>query len=270
MNETKRSSGIGSTSNFCAHRLIFSPEKVMVKPTAGNYMFFSVFVLIGVGLAAAVWCAEGEMSARIGITLFGMIFAGAGFWGMFRKNRRLPEIDLVRRMFYPERCKYDPADLTDLSGFQGIPLSELVEIRVSSRRVSGKKSSYTAFILELVFRDGYSCRLLSHGGYRQFVEDAEKLAEILNIQPVGLAEIKRSAASGKAAGIAQLAFGTVWLILCFSAMGGMIVPELKKFDGINTDPEILIRIIFPSVFILVGVVMIAGGIKNVVKSLKKQ
>ena len=270
MGEKVRSTGIHSTSNFCAHRLIFSREKVMVKPTAGNYIFFSVFILIGLGLIAAVWFAEGETDARIGITLFGMIFAGAGLWGMFRKNRNLPEIDLMRRMLYPERSKYDPSDMTDISYFQGISLNELAELRLSSRRVSGRKSNYTAFMLDLVFRDGYSCRLLSHGGYRQFMEDAEKLAQVLNVQPVGLAELKRNSGSGAKSGIAEIAFGVFWLVICGSAMSEMIVDGLKKLDRVKSDPEVLIRIIFPAIFLLIGLGLIASGVKKVLKSLKKQ
>ena len=45
MSKEKLSKGIRSTSSFCAHRLHFSPEKVVVKPTAGNYIFFSIFAI---------------------------------------------------------------------------------------------------------------------------------------------------------------------------------------------------------------------------------
>ena len=50
MSERKLGRGITSTSNFCAHRLHFSPELVVVKPTAGNYIFFSIFALAGLGI----------------------------------------------------------------------------------------------------------------------------------------------------------------------------------------------------------------------------
>lgn len=270
MSEKKLSRGITSTSNFCAHRLVFTQGRVVVKPTAGNYIFFSIFALIGLGIIAAAWLADGDENARIPMTVFGLIFGGAGFLGMFWKRNRLPEIDLMRRMFYPERRKYDPSDMTNLSSMQnnGIPLSELVKIEVSTRRVRGNKSSYTAYMLDLVFRDGYSCRLLSHGARKQFTEDAEKLAQLLNMPLIGLEETQRQVVSLKAGGIIQIIFSIFWLSVCIPMMLQMIVPALDKLDKIKQEPAILIQIIFPSIFILVGVGMFISGVKNVVKSLK--
>ncbi|MBE6362244.1 MAG: hypothetical protein E7054_01180 [Lentisphaerae bacterium] len=270
MSEKKLSRGITSTSNFCAHRLVFTQGRVVVKPTAGNYIFFSIFALIGLGIIAAAWLADGDENARIPMTVFGLIFGGAGFAGMFWKRNRLPEIDLMRRMFYPERRKYDPSDMTNLSSMQnnGIPLSELVKIEVSTRRVRGNKSSYTAYMLDLVFRDGYSCRLLSHGARKQFTEDAEKLAQVLNMPLIGLEETQRQMVSLKVGGIIQMIFSIFWLSICIPMMLQMIVPALDKLDKIKQEPAILIQIIFPSIFILVGVGMFIAGVRNVVKSLK--
>lgn len=270
MSEKKLSCGITSTSNFCAHRLVFTQGRVVVKPTAGNYIFFSIFALIGLGIIAAAWLADGDENARIPMTVFGLVFSGVGFAGMFWKRNRLPEIDLMRRMFYPERRKYDPSDMTNLSSMQnnGIPLSELVKIEVSTRRVRGNKSSYTAYMLDLVFRDGYSCRLLSHGARKQFTEDAEKLAQVLNMPLIGLEETQRQVVSLKAGGIIQIIFSIFWLSICIPMMLQMIVPALDKLDKIKQEPAILIQIIFPSIFMLVGVGMFISGVKNVVKSLK--
>lgn len=270
MSEKKLSRGITSTSNFCAHRLVFTQGRVVVKPTAGNYIFFSIFALIGLGIIAAAWLADGDENARIPMTVFGLIFGGAGFLGMFWKRNRLPEIDLMRRMFYPERRKYDPSDMTNLASMQnnGIPLSELVKIEVSTRRVRGNKSSYTAYMLDLVFRDGYSCRLLSHGARKQFTEDAEKLAQVLNMPLIGLEETQRQMVSLKVGGIIQMIFSIFWLSVCIPMMLQMIVPALDKLDKIKQEPAILIQIIFPSIFILVGIGMFIAGVKNVVKSLK--
>ena len=260
MSEKKLSRGITSTSNFCAHRLIFTQGKVSVKPTAGNYLFFSIFGLVGLGIIAAAWLAKGDESARIPMTIFGLIFGGVGFGGMFWKRNRLPEIDLTRRMFYPECRKYDTSDMTNITSLQGgIPLSDLVKIEISTRHVRGNKSSYTAYMLDLVFRDGYSCRLLSHGARKQFSEDAEKLAQVLNMPLVGLEETRRQPGSLKAGGIVQIIFSIFWLSICIPMMLQMITPALGKLDQLKQDPEI---------FILVGAGMFIAGVRNVVKSLK--
>ena len=271
MNEKNLSRGITSTSNFCAHRLIFSQGKVAVKATAGNYIFFGIFIAIGLGVMIAPYFAEGEPGARIGMSVFGLIFAGAGFFGVFKNHKRLPEIDLMRRMFYPQPRKYDPADMTDITSLNGgIPLSELVKIEVSTRHVRGNKSSYTAYMLDLVFRDGYSCRLLSHGARKQFTEDAEKLAQVLNMPLTGLEETRRQPGSLKAGGIIMIVFGIFWLGVCSSMFPALLFPALKKITSGQYSPEVFIQIIFPGVFILVGAGVLIGGIVTLIKSAKKQ
>lgn len=273
MMNDKRSAGIRSTSSFCAHRLVFSQDKVVVKATAGNYIFFSVFALMGLSFAVIPWFAEGEQSARIGISLFGLFFAGIGFAGMFWKHNRMPEIDLLRRMFYPERRKHDPTGVIDIASLNsGIPLSDLERIQVSSRHVSGRKSSYTAYMLDLVFKDGYSCRLLSHGGYRQFVEDAEHLSKVLNMPLTGMSGFQHrsvSRAASGAGGVISIIFSIFWLSVCCSMFSEMLLPGLKKIGTVKEHPEVLIQLIFPSIFILVGVGLFISGVRTLLKSLKK-
>lgn len=272
MSERKLSRGITSTSNFCAHRLVFTQGKVSVKQTAGNYIFFSIFGLIGLGIIAAAWLAKGDESARIPMTVFGLIFAGVGFGGMFWKHNRLPEIDLMRRMFYPERRKYDTSDMTNISSMGGIPLSELVKIQVSTRHVRGNKSSYTAYMLDLVFRDGYSCRLLSHGARKQFTEDAEKLARLLNMPLVGLEEVNRqpTALALKTGGIFMIFFSIIWLSISSTMVIQTFDAKLiEKLHDIPNNLEAFIPVIFALVFILPGIGIFFGGVKVLLKSLKK-
>ena len=271
MSEKKLSRGITSTSNFCAHRLVFTQGRVVVKPTAGNYIFFSIFALIGLGIIAAAWLADGDENARIPMTIFGLVFSGVGFAGMFWKRNRLPEIDLMRRMFYPERRKYDPSDMTNITSLNGgIPLSELVKIEVSTRRVRGNKSSYTAYMLDLVFRDGYSCRLLSHGARKQFTEDAEKLAQVLNMPLVGLEETQRQVVSLKAGGIIQIIFSIFWLSISSTMVLQTFDAKLiEKLHDIPDNFDAVIPVIFASVFVLAGIGMFIGGVKVLLKSLKK-
>ena len=274
MSERKLSRGITSTSNFCAHRLVFTQGKVSVKQTAGNYIFFSIFGLIGLGIIAAAWLAKGDESARIPMTIFGLIFSGVGFGGMFWKHNRLPEIDLMRRMFYPERRKYDPSDMTNLASMQnnGIPLSDLVKIQVSTRHVCGNKSSYTAYMLDLVFRDGYSCRLLSHGARKQFTEDAEKLARLLNMPLIGLEEVNRqpSPMALKTGGIFMIIFSVIWLSISSTMVLQTFNADLLgKLHDIPNNLEAVVPVIFASVFVLAGIGIFIGGVKVLLKSLKK-
>ena len=273
MSERKLSRGITSTSNFCAHRLHFSPEKVVVKPTAMNYFFFSIFAGLGLAVAVVPWFAQGEESARWGMTAFGVVFAAIGFGGMFWKRNKLPEIDLQRRMLYPEGIKYDTSDMTDLSAMQGIPLSELERIDVSSRRVSGDKSSYTAYMLDLVFRDGYSCCLLSHGGEKAFIEDAKKLSQVLNM-PID--DLEKESPPPQAisciAGCGMVIFSIIWLSMSLTFCSFIFTAEFwtktMTPEYISKHPEQLM-ILMPLLFVVIGVFLLGSGIKHLVQAIKK-
>ena len=272
MSERKLSGGIRSTSNFCAHRLRFSPEKVVVKPTAMNYVFFSIFAILGIGFVAAVWFGEGENSARWGATAFGAVFAVIGFGGMFWKRNKLPAIDLRRRMLYPEGIKYDTSDMTNISSMQGIPLSEVERIDVSTRHVSGNKSSYTAYLLDLVFRDGYRCRLLSHGGEKAFIEDAKKLSQALNMPIDDLEEMTSPKAINVAGGCGMIIFSIIWLSMSLTFCSFIFTAEFwakMTPEYISEHPEQLM-ILMPLLFVLVGVIMFVSGIKHLAQAVKKR
>ena len=274
MSKENLSKGIRSTSSFCAHRLHFSPEKVVVKPTAGNYIFLSIFAILGLGFVAAAWLAEGEMSARWGATAFGSIFAAIGIGGMFWDRSKLPVIDLQRRMLYPEGGKYDTSDMTDISSMQGISLSELERIEVSSRRVSGNKSSYTAYMLDLVFKDGYSCRLLSHGGEDAFLEDAKKLSQVLNMPLEGLEEEETPIPKPLkiAGGCGMTIFSIIWLSASLTFCSFIFTGEFwKKMtpEYISQHPEQLM-ILMPLMFVAVGVFLLGSGVMHLVRAIKKR
>ena len=270
----KLSGGIRTTSSFCAHRLRFSPEKVVVKPTAMNYVFFSIFAILGIGFVAAVWFGEGENSARWGATAFGAVFAAIGFGGMFWKRNKLPEIDLQRRMLYPEGRKYDTSDMTNISTLHGIPLSELERIDVSTRHVSGDKSSYTAYMLDLVFKDGYSCRLLSHGGEDAFAEDAKKLSQVLNM-PID--DLEKESPPPQAisciAGCGMVIFSIIWLSMSLTFCSFIFTAEFwtktMTPEYISKHPEQLM-ILMPMLFVVIGVFLLISGVKHLIHAAKKR
>ena len=212
------------------------------------------------------------MSARWGATAFGSVFAAIGFGGMFWKRNKLPEIDLQRRMLYPEGRKYDTSDMTDISSMQGIPLSELERIDVSSRRVSGDKSSYTAYMLDLVFRDGYSCRLLSHGGEDAFAEDAKKLSQVLNMPVEGLDEATAPTAVAVIGGCGMTIFSIIWLSASLTFCSFIFTAEFwakMTPEYISKHPEQLM-ILMPMLFVVIGVFLLISGVKHLVQAIKKR
>ena len=273
MSKEKLSKGIRSTSSFCAHRLHFSPEKVVVKTTAMNYFFYSIFAALGLMAALASLLVPGDVDARWVMTAFGVVFAAIGFGGMFWKQNSLPEIDLQRRMLYPDGRKYDTSDMTNISSMQGVSLSELERIEVSTRHVHGNKSSYTAYMLDLVFRDGYSCRLLSHGGEDELYEDARKLAQVLNMPVEGLEKAAPSSRELKmAGGCGMIIFSIIWLSLSLGFCSFIFTGEFwKKMtpEYISQHPEQLM-ILMPLMFVAVGVFLLGSGVMHLVRAIKKR
>ena len=274
MDQKKIDSGIRSTSNFCAHRLKFSPEKVQVKPAAGNYIFFSIFIVLGLLAVIPIWSPSVpvELTDKLVFTGGGLLFVGIGLAGMFWKRNRMPEIDLIYGRFYPVPQKIARRNLTDDTALHGIPLGELDTIEAESRVVSGRKSTYTNYRLILTFRNGHRCSLLSHGGRKQFIEDAEKLAQILHKPLTGMEEIKTQQAPHAIAGCGMIIFSIFWLtISCNIAKVFFSSKTWEKlnFEYLSRHPEHLL-IFMPVLFILVGVILLIIGIRHLGQALWKE
>ena len=62
-----------------------------------------------------------------------------------------------------------------------MPFREIHAIQLISEHVSGNKSSYYSYELNLVSRDGVRTNVVDHGKLDQVREDAKTLAEFLEV-----------------------------------------------------------------------------------------
>jgi len=174
-------------TNFRTHKLVLSrPERMEFKPTWGMKIFCAIFCLVGLGtfvgmLAIAAGAIHGENTqmAYIFLPIFGGIFFIVGslmycfaakprvfdsslkyFW----KGRKSPETSL-------------PGDTSD----NWVPLEDIHAIQVISEYVSGDKSSYYSYELNLVRKDAGRFNVIDHGNAGKIRADAQALADFLGV-----------------------------------------------------------------------------------------
>ncbi|MBQ7393579.1 MAG: hypothetical protein IJV89_04425 [Lentisphaeria bacterium] len=273
MSQETFDSGIRSTSSFHANKLVFSPEKIAVRPTVGNDIFFSVFILFGLMALFPVWlpAVPADFTARLVFTAVGLLFAGIGLAGMLWKRGRLPEIDLMNGRFYTIPQKHARRDMTGNPALQGIPLDELETIEVAREHIASK-NSYTNYRLVLEFRNGHRSCLLSHGNLKHFIADAEKLSQVLHKPLTGMEDLKGLESPHPIAGCGMMIFSIFWLIVSCALADSFFGSETwanLNMDTIVQHPEHLL-IFMPILFILVGIFLLVTGIRYFVQAIKKE
>lgn len=238
MSEKTVYGGLRESASFGSHRLVFTPEKISIKPTLTTLFFYSIFFIAGAGFFLGVMTAETDTrSFVIGTCLSGVFMIVGGGLVAFELLRKFPEIDLRRRIFYPKGIPADSGDMTDLTRFKGIPLAELKEMRTGSYEAHGKNSSYTVYTFDLVFRNGDEYRLISHGNYSDFKEDSERVMQLLDPAAAGSSDLagegsiaKRQRFRGngeKRNGIFAIFFGIAWTWIALGIFFSADVPVMK-------------------------------------------
>lgn len=238
------------SANFESHYLRFTQDSVQVVPSRKLLVFFGIFTAVGLGIMSIPLYAESDSAGEIlGALLFGVIFFGLGGGTIISTFRRsYPQIDLYQRIFYPVgRNRRRPADESP-----AIPLSEVEGIAISTRLVSGSKSSYRCYTLSLKFSGDREFILLNHGSRKAFMRDAELLSECLDLplpEDDTDFEKKQRAANAKAAPV-LLGFSLFWLVMC--------VPVHLQTWG---EGDIFPRI-FTGLFVAVGLIILFCAIKG--------
>lgn len=168
-------------SNFGTHYLV-APESggrmLIFKATKGGMAFGLIFLLIGLAiLGFMIWrIVSGEGFELLWVGLFiGLPFTVAGFF-LVRWLTKPRVFDLVSRDYYagfkkPDRLQKDK--LTDLNRVKALQLI--------TEKVSGSKSRYNSYELNLILDDGSRVSVVDHGHYEQMLLDAEQLAKALHV-----------------------------------------------------------------------------------------
>lgn len=73
-----------------------------------------------------------------------------------------------------------PQDVSDTSSIKKIArLEEIHALQLISEYISGSKSSYYSYELNLVLKDGRRIAVIDHGNLKSLREDAKRLSEFL-------------------------------------------------------------------------------------------
>jgi hypothetical protein len=172
-------------TNFRTHRL----ERVGVtrmefRLTLGAKLFCWLFISMGVGIPLSIVSQEirrpnTEFVSILFVAFIGIVFAGVGF-GMQHFMGKPRVFDKTSGRFW--RGTQEP-DLTrpQAEGDDFLALDQIYALQLLSEYVSGNKSSYHSYELNLVLDNGRRVNVIDHGSLRSLRDDARTLARFLNV-----------------------------------------------------------------------------------------
>jgi hypothetical protein len=176
----------GGGSNFYTHKLVTDGTgRLKFRPTVWAMIFYMIFILTGIGIPVGILIGSSQsgesmaMSETLFLILIGLVFFGAGslllyfsskpivfdkLMGMYWKSWKKPDQSLI----YSANKSKDAIRLSDIRGLQLI-----------SEYISGDKSSYHSYELNLVLMDGSRVNVVDHGNAAKLRNDAKILSEFL-------------------------------------------------------------------------------------------
>ena len=172
-------------ASFRTHRLIQpSASRVEFAPTLGARVFYLVFLIVG--LALLCFQINRICIEQVGFAgqdtlvpiLVGAVFAVVGaclYW--FGTTPRVFDQGLAA--YWQGRKVPTPMDLVE-RGDSSAPLSSIHALQLLSEFVSGSKSSYHSYELNLVLKDGSRINVVDHGNLERLRSDANTLSKFLD------------------------------------------------------------------------------------------
>lgn len=174
-------------ANFRTHRLVqVRPDRIEFRPAIGMKLFCGIFLLLGLvvgwaGSAAALSQGKSPLSADVlGPLGFGLLFAGGG-GAMYYWSDRPRVFDRRRGYFWKGRFAEDSL-LSRGDPTKVARLEEIYALQVLSEWVSGNKTSYYSYELNLILKDGRRLSVVDHGSLEKIREDTKRLADFLNVK----------------------------------------------------------------------------------------
>ena len=170
----------GGGSNFKTHKLqLISERQASFGSTIGARLFAAIFAIIG-AVVLVIGCVMtlGTLVPGIFLVAFGSLFAGVGVW-LYRQFDQAIFFDLDAGLFYQGKRP----NLADASQKPDTwcRLDDIIGIQLLREHVSGSKSSYYSYEINLVLEDGSRRNVVDHGSLGQIRQDAQILAGFLEV-----------------------------------------------------------------------------------------
>ncbi|MEM6264787.1 MAG: hypothetical protein AAGI38_19905 [Bacteroidota bacterium] len=181
----------GGGANLKTHKLVSKgPGRLEFRVSGGATVFYLIFFVIGVGAMLGAtgyylfqngFTFNGEDFHRsIMLTIFGLLFGTPGAAMLYFGS--MPQVfDKERGYFWRGWKEPNRFGMPEEGPKLLIPLEDIHALQLLAERVSGSKSSFYSYELNLILTSGERVNVVDHGNWRQLQKDTEKIAELIQI-----------------------------------------------------------------------------------------
>lgn len=170
-------------ANFTVARLKTQPDGSLIFcPTFLNWFVSSIFILLTIPFLIPFFTlrAMPEPGARLFLIFILLIFWAVGIF-LLRLLLLKPRFDFERRAYYRSITTPRYGD-TGENKKDYTPFSQITGLQLLTEECRGSKgSSFLSHELNLVLEDGKRINVVDHGGWENIKNDAEELAEKLDL-----------------------------------------------------------------------------------------
>lgn len=175
----------GGGANFCTRKLVqVSPLRYEFRASLGAKAFYLIFFCVGLlvaGIAVYEALDSGKIFTSEAFVLIsvGLVFTLTGGL-MFYFGTKPVVFDKQYECFWTGRIPTDEL-LYATANEMLMPFKEIYAIQLISEYISGNKSSYYSYEMNLVSAAGVRTNVVDHGKLEQIHEDAKTLSEFLDV-----------------------------------------------------------------------------------------
>ncbi len=162
-------------ASFQTHKLVtVRRDRMEFRALLGMVLFSLFFVLVGAGLSIGIFLSREQPFPPV---LIGLVLMGAG--GVMLYFSTLPMVFDKRKGFFwkGRKTPYESGNWRKRKDC--VRLGEIHALQLIAERVSGNKSSYYSYEINLVLKDSSRINVVDHGKKSRIQEDAKTLAEFL-------------------------------------------------------------------------------------------
>ena len=184
--ETEWGPAKGGGANFRTHQLVqVDPNRIEFRASWGSKLFGIIFSVVGLG-AMAVFISESmdgdEFALTFPLVLVVLLCSAFVVGGILMFFFFTAPIVFDRRVgaFWIGRTAPDQT-FNRLTLKNYAELKDIHAIQLIAEYLSGSKTSYYSYELNLVLKDGKRFNVVDHGDKAKIIEDAGTLAEFLGV-----------------------------------------------------------------------------------------